>query len=625
MQRQFLVRFVTWFCFSNAVLFCVLGLGYPMKDSLLRFDQISLAFKSKIIFYLTITYLSHLTLLAFLPAIILIPFALIIPCRKLVIPLSVIFASLILILFCIDVMVFNNYRLHFEGIFLKLMLGIIKNREDQVFDLSEREYFLLFAFVMFILFLETVIAKWISSRIINNKYFPYAWRIGLLLVLCSYVSLYMLFNSVQQKTFRFYHTSTRFLPYYDRFLAAVVPGKNTYTGLQRISEGYFVQPGQYAAPLLYPKQALQFKPVKRHYNILLLAIDTWRADAMSEKLTPAIYQFSKKAVYFPNHFSGGNSTLAGVFSIYYSIPATYWTAMLDAEQTPVLMDTLAKQNYQFEILASATLKLPEFNKTIFKNINHLQISAPGANPLERDQDITQEFTRFLNHRNQQKPFFAYLFYDSVHSYCKVPYTNKPYSPAIKSCNRATVGITNAYNAYHNRYKNAVVLVDQQIKNVLNTLRQKGLLDNTIVIITGDHGEEFNDSGQGFLGHASNYTRYQTTTPLIYYAPGLKPGQVNYLTSHYDIVPTLMKEILGCTSPAQTYSIGQGLFDRGQRPYLIIASYTDYAILRNGLVTRIFPAGDYEVSDLAGRHYPNISPNPEDMKVAMADMRRFFKT
>ncbi len=60
--------------------------------------------------------------------------------------------------------------------------------------------------------------------------------------------------------------------------------------------------------------------------------------------------------------------------------------------------------------------------------------------------------------------------------------------------------------YLNRYRNAGHFDDNLVKQVLNNLATQGLLKNTIVIITADHGEEFNESHQDFWGHASDYTR-----------------------------------------------------------------------------------------------------------------------
>src|SRR3712207_9402754 len=63
------------------------------------------------------------------------------------------------------------------------------------------------------------------------------------------------------------------------------------------------------------------------------------------------------------------------------------------------------------------------------------------------------------------------------------------------------------------------LIDSLIGLTLDKLKQKDLLRNTVVIITGDHGQEFNENHCNYWGHSSNYSQWQIHVPLIYYYPG----------------------------------------------------------------------------------------------------------
>jgi hypothetical protein len=49
---------------------------------------------------------------------------------------------------------------------------------------------------------------------------------------------------------------------------------------------------------------------------------------------------------------------------------------------------------------------------------------------------------------------------------------------------------------------------------LDLLDKYDIDDNTIVIITADHGQEFNENKLNFWGHNGNFTKYQTQVPLI---------------------------------------------------------------------------------------------------------------
>jgi membrane-anchored protein YejM (alkaline phosphatase superfamily) len=148
-----------------------------------------------------------------------------------------------------------------------------------------------------------------------------------------------------------------------------------------------------------------------------------------------------------------------------------------------------------------------------------------------------------------------------------------------------------------KYQSAVNFVDSLVGTVLDDLQQRDLLDRTVVLISSDHGEEFGESGEKLEKHGSGYTRFQLVTPLIVAWPG-RPAGVSYdhRTSHYDIVPTLMQELFGCSNPAADYSIGTNLFDQQPWDWMLAGSYYNYAVLEPDQVTITFPNGLFEVRD-----------------------------
>ena len=83
------------------------------------------------------------------------------------------------------------------------------------------------------------------------------------------------------------------------------------------------------------------------------------------------------------------------------------------------------------------------------------------------------------------------------------------------------------------YKNAVRYTDDLIQEVLDYLNSKNLLGNTIVVISSDHGDEFNDNKLNFWGHGGNFTDAQIKVPLVIHWPGKKSANVEYVTSHLD--------------------------------------------------------------------------------------------
>src|SRR5699024_8586738 len=136
-----------------------------------------------------------------------------------------------------------------------------------------------------------------------------------------------------------------------------------------------------------------------------------------------------------------------------------------------------------------------------------------------------------------------------------------------------------------------------VGKVLDKLRAQGLMDDTIVVVTGDHGQGFNDTGLGYWGHNGNYSRYQTQVPLVIHWPGKAADRVDYFTSHFDIAATLMKRLLGVDNAFAATSVGRDLFERGGRLPVIMAKYRGYAAYTGNQFVVFPPFGGVDVRDL----------------------------
>ena len=96
------------------------------------------------------------------------------------------------------------------------------------------------------------------------------------------------------------------------------------------------------------------------------------------------------------------------------------------------------------------------------------------------------------------------------------------------------------------YSGEVAYVDSQLGLLFGELEKRQLMDKTLIILTGDHGESLGDHGETFHG----YFAYNTTlwVPLIISAPGVKAARVKDYVSHVDIFPTVC-DLLGQEKPA----------------------------------------------------------------------------
>ncbi len=128
---------------------------------------------------------------------------------------------------------------------------------------------------------------------------------------------------------------------------------------------------------------------------------------------------------------------------------------------------------------------------------------------------------------------------------------------------------------YNRTVNAAHHLDIQLERIFKALEESGALDNTILILTGDHGEEFYEKGR--LGHNSAFTKEQLHVPMVLIAPGIKPNVYEGFSHHTDIVPTLAP-FLGVENAAVDYSVGGNLLDSAHRRDFFVSCGWDMAAI-----------------------------------------------
>ena len=327
--------------------------------------------------------------------------------------------------------------------------------------------------------------------------------------------------------------------------------------------------------LHYPLQPLQVTPPQKPYNIVWLVSESWRADTLNPEIMPRSWAFAKEAQHFTQHYSAGNGTRIGVFGMMTGIPGNYWEHFLQGQRSAAIMDVLQQQNYQISLYTSARFSYPEFDRTIFSKIpksDMHEIDAPGEG-WEKDRKNVGNLLNFIDKRDPARPFFTWMFFESPHARYYFPPESVIRQPYRDDINYATLDkgeLKDNMTLIHNRYLNAVHHLDSQFARVIDHLREQQLLDSTIVVLIGDHGEEFME--HGFWGHNSTFSDPQTRTPLVLWIPGLSPKTYDKLTSHHDLPATLMP-LLGVTNPPEDYSIGIGLFSDQVREYVVMSDWS----------------------------------------------------
>jgi hypothetical protein len=579
--RKTLFRWAGWFALANSLLFGLVSLRYfgggVPADTALAW------------IYLVAVYVGHHALLTTVPLFLLaIPLILVmprrLPRRRVLTVAAVTLFALMLALMMLDSLLWSQSRFHLNALTMKIL-----GWQSWVF-----------AGVIFAIGLvfESLLARGVWNFVLASKR-----RRGVLIgSLCGLAVLVA--QGIHAWADAAYYVPVtslgQILPVYKGATAKAFMTRSGLVDMRASRERELARrmaqefDGVDGRLLDYPLQPLQCS-AERPWNLLFIIADSLRGDVVTPELAPNISRFAAEhAMDFRNHFSGGNSSRIGMFSLFYGLPPGYWGSFSALQRPPVLIDELQARDYQLGLFTSATMYRPVvLDRTAFARVPDLRIvTEPESDPAwKRDRKLTGEWFEWLERRDPERPFFGFLFYDATMG------RNYPPNQALQVEPRPTARRDEEQAAEFAKYQTAVNFVDGVIGDVLNDLQARGLLDSTVVLISSDHGEEFGESGEKLEKHGSGYTRYQLVTPLVLHWPGRPGGTVfTHRTSHYDIVPTLMQELFGCSNPAGDYSVGGSLFDEESWDWMVAGSYYNYAVLEPDQVTVTFPNGLYEVRD-----------------------------
>ncbi len=361
-------------------------------------------------------------------------------------------------------------------------------------------------------------------------------------------------------------------------------------------------------------------------NIVVVLLESTRADAIDERTAPNLTALARKSQVFTNHYSSGNVTTAGLFGLFYGLPSTYWEAVKAnsvALDNPVFIDFLKKYNYRFGVISHGNFEHLKIKETVFNGIDINEFGG-AERDFEKDIRMNNYFLAFLDQQKDSPvPFYGQVFYGATHHPYFAPEEDEIYSPS------ATINLGHVTNTtdpvpFWNAYRNSIHFVDRLLGQVIDKLKEIGEMDNTIFLVTSDHGDEFNDNHENYWGHGSNFTIYQTKVPFVLYLPK-KPHKVySKLSNHTDFVPTVLREAFGYREKTSIFSTGIDLLhERDDARPLICSSYVNYAVIIEDNVYAMYPfqLRRYKRNDLKKEAPP---PDPKQLREAMEKMNRFFK-
>ncbi|MCP4875209.1 MAG: sulfatase-like hydrolase/transferase [Gammaproteobacteria bacterium] len=508
--------------------------------------------------------------------------------RQIVIPAAILYSLLVFIIF-VNARLFELYRFHINGMVLNLLAS---GEAVQILSIPASTWFIVLAGLAVLFVGEYVLAKNLFNYFARINHKPLAIWLTAATIMLGGQGFYAYSDARGDKQVT---GMLRFIPWAQPLTAKRALRK---IGVAIAASDVSALDGQVYSSLNYPKQRLDCKqPVTAPLNVVILAPDSLRYDMLTAEIMPNAYSLVNQSQLFENHYSGGNATRFGMFSLLYGLPGSYWFPMLGEQRGSALFDILVEQNYQLFIHGSASWSSPEFDRTVFAAISDQIVSGKSllaANPgvkRHRDTIVTNDFIGKIKNRDRSKPFFGLLFLDAPHNFSKDSNAPSPFQPALRSVNYLSLDNDYDPTEFFNLYKNSIYYNDMLIGQVLDTLKHQQLLHDTILIVTSDHGQEFNDSRQNYWGHNSNFSKYQTKIPLLIYWPDQPAKSFSQRTTSEDIVPTLMQRVLGCTNPISDYSTGQNLFSDAYRSRpLVLESWSRRALLTDDHIAVFEPNG-----------------------------------
>ncbi|NQZ21268.1 MAG: DUF3413 domain-containing protein [Colwellia sp.] len=515
-----------------------------------------------------------------------------------------------------DTFIYQQYRFHINAMVMELFIA----GGSEIISFPLAMWLMILGLVIVVIFSQILVVKGVTRYIAHSTKTHKA--------LIYLIPLSVLFSHIihvwGDATFnRDITKQSKLLPLAYPATAKSLMAKYGFLNIEAYKTQSLLKHKKSKGNLNYPLVEIKSIAKEQKLNIVIIVIDSWRSDMISKAITPNIFAFKDQSLQYLKHYSGSNNTRHGMFSLMYGIPGTYWDDMLKEQKSPVLMKTLMKQGYQTHIFASAKLTMPEFDQTLFADVSKLRTHSVGEKPWQRDENLTKDYLLWSETNTAQAPSFSLLFFDAAHGFSLPDDYQKPFSPSLKNVNFLALNDDYDVEPFLNLYKNSLHYIDSKVGEVLQSLA--GKLENTVVIITGDHGKEFNDSKLGYWGHNSNYSKYQTAVPLIIHWPNKAPAIIDYQTNHLSIVPTLMSAALGVTNKPSDYSSGISLFEQTKAlPWLFLGRTGYYAIKAENNLYELDRIGNFTIFNDNHQEDEQAKININYVQEALLEMSRFYQ-
>ena len=313
-------------------------------------------------------------------------------------------------------------------------------------------------------------------------------------------------------------------------------------------------------------------------NVILITADALRADHLTpygyqKNTTPFLNDLSKESWLFLNATSQSGTTEESISSFFTSkFPHTDDVMNLRTSDK-TLTEILREKGYYTKAIVSVP-----HAKSIFGFSKGFENFDDNFDLFRNASEMTSLAVSWLRN-NHEKPFFLWLHYKEPHSPYNPPKSYfqafyEPFVGGIEYHNYTLYGeeINTSNEMIHNlsiAYDGNIRFLDDNLRILFEYLNNSELLNNTLVIITADHGESL---GEHFIFDHNNLYFGIIHVPLILKYPNLKSRIINKPVSLVDILPTILDTLhIEFNSTIR----GKSLFLNRSDEELQFAEYIDY--------------------------------------------------
>lgn len=273
------------------------------------------------------------------------------------------------------------------------------------------------------------------------------------------------------------------------------------------------------------------RPQESLPDVVIVVIESFRHELVSREVMPNLVSYAERGIWCRNHFSGGNATNHGMFSLLNGLEAIWYER--DVRYSPLLNRLFRQAGYELGFFGGHN-DWREFRMDGYLSGEHYDVFADSPpNWLVSDRTATQRAALFLDRRetDQHGPKLAVLYLYSTHANYHSYAEDQVFQPAADDRFLIPYSESSRPRVW-NRYKNSARSIDRLLAAVMKPDR--------VIIITGDHGESFLEDGT--CGHGIRISKYQNMTPAVIHFPGVAARVIRSPTMHADLLPTLLSAV-----------------------------------------------------------------------------------